>query len=97
MVRSKKNLPIEFSKLFVPKVWSGRFWMGKFNGKSPKPHIVFSNDREMIVKLCTRAGQMTKSEFAKCPVRTAKTYLDKRGVKRSVGLKKEMRDSQPLR
>lgn len=70
--------------------------MGKFNGKSPKPHIVFSNDREMIVKLCTRAGQMTKSEFAKCPVRTAKTYLDKRGVKRSVGLKKEMRDSQPL-
>ena len=70
--------------------------MGKFNGLSPKPHIVFSNDREMVVSLCRKAGHMQKSDFAKCPVHTAKTYVDKNGVKRSVGLKKEMRESQHL-
>ena len=70
--------------------------MGKFNGLCPKPHIVFSNDREMVVSLCRKAGHMQKSDFAKCPVRTAKTYVDKNGVKRSVGLKKEMRESQHL-
>ena len=70
--------------------------MGKFNGKGPKPHIVFSNDREMIVSLCAKAGHMTKSEMAQRPVRTARTYLDKHGVKRSVGHKREMRESQPL-
>ncbi len=70
--------------------------MGNFNGPSPKPHVVYSNDRQMIAALCKRAGYMQKSDMAQCPIRTAKTYIDSKGVKRSVGDKKAMRESQYL-
>lgn len=70
--------------------------MGNFNSPSPKPHIMYSNDRQLIVALCERAGYMRKSDIAKCPIRTSKTYIDKKGIKRSVGCKKAMRESQFL-
>lgn len=75
-------------------VWSGRFWMGRFNSLSPKPHVMYSNDKGMILLLCRKAGYMSREEAQKCPVRTSRTYLDSRGQKRCVGRKKELRESQ---
>lgn len=68
--------------------------MGQFNGASPKPHILYSNDRVMIDRICERAGYMSRAMQSQCPTRTSRTYYDKLGVKRCVGKKKEMRDSQ---
>ena len=83
-----------FYRLMDTQVWSGRFWMGRFNSLSPKPHVMYSNDKEMILLLCRKAGYMSREEAQKCPVRTSRTYLDSRGQKRCVGRKKELRESQ---
>ena len=83
-------------KLGVAQVWSGRFWMGIFGSLSPKPHIMYSNDEGLITMLCEKVGFMNREQQQACPVRTAKTYYDKKGVKRSVGRKKELRESQSL-
>ncbi|CAK9083434.1 DAO domain-containing protein [Durusdinium trenchii] len=74
--------------------WSGRFWMGVFQSPSPKPHVVYSNDEALIGSIVERAGYMSREDQRACPVRTTKTYIDKHGVKRAVGKKKEMRESQ---
>ena len=95
-LETKKNHEKTPATLLASEVWSGRFWMGNFNSPSPKPHIVYSNDRQMIAALCKRAGYMKKSDIVKCPIRTATTYRDSKGVKRSVGRKNIMRDSQYL-
>lgn len=78
------------------KAWSGRFWMGQFNSASPKPHIIYSNDEAIIQQILDRAGYMSRQDQQRCPSRTSRTYYDKLGVKRAVGLKKEMRESQYL-
>lgn len=78
------------------KAWSGRFWMGQFNSASPKPHIIYSNDESIIQQILDRAGYMSRQDQQRCPSRTSRTYYDKLGVKRAVGLKKEMRESQYL-
>ena len=79
------------------EVWSTRFWMGVFKSLSPKPHVVYSNDEHMVLMLSTKAGHMTRQQqLEDCPVRTARTYIDKRGVKRSVGRKAELKESQSL-
>lgn len=70
--------------------------MGKFNSKSPKPHVLFSNDYVMLTEIFQKAGYLSRNEAKRCPVRTSKAYVDKSGVKRSVGLKKELKDSQFL-
>ena len=83
-----------FHRLMETQVWSGRFWMGRFKSLSPKPHVMYSNDKNMILLLCRKAGYMSREEAQQCPVRTSKTYLDSRGQKRCVGRKKELRESQ---
>ena len=70
--------------------------MGKFGGKYPKPHVVYSNDYDLVIHIQEVAGYMSREEMLKCPERTCRTYTDKQGVKRSVGLKREMKDSQLL-
>lgn len=70
--------------------------MGRFGGKSPKPHIVFSNDEVLVQRILDRAGYMSRLEQSMCPVRTTRTYTDKHGVKRCVGVKDVLRESQYL-
>lgn len=70
--------------------------MGRFGGKSPKPHIVFSNDQVLVQRILDRAGYMSRLEMSMCPVRTTRTYTDKHGVKRCVGVKNVLRESQYL-
>lgn len=70
--------------------------MANFKGPSPKPRIMFSNDKEFVQALCTIAGYLPRFEAQSCPVKTTKKYIDKQGVKRCTGVKKALRDSQSL-
>lgn len=81
---------------FTSQVWSSRFWMGLFCSESPKPHIIYSNDEIITQRISERAGYMSREDQSRLPTRTSKTYKDRFGVKRCVGLKKEMRESQHL-
>lgn len=86
----------DLSHIFTSQVWSSRFWMGQFCSTSPKPHIIYSNDEVLVQRISERAGYMSREDQARLPTRTSKTYKDRFGVKRCVGLKKEMRESQHL-
>jgi len=68
--------------------------MGQFCSESPKPHIIYSNDEIITQRISERAGYMSREDQSRLPTRTSKTYKDRFGVKRCVGLKKEMRESQ---
>eukprot|EP00435_Cladocopium_sp_Y103_P009622 s674_g2.t1 len=94
LARLRKSMAMSTDLLKKLQVWSGRFWMGHFTGLSPKPHQIFSNDMEMIAALCKEAGYLSRAQAELCPVRTTRTYRDKEGVKRCVGKKKELRESQ---
>ena len=72
------------------------FYMGKFNGPTPKRHRLWSNDSVLLNLIASRAGYMSREEQAACTVRTARTYHDKRGVKRRVGIKPALKESQIL-
>lgn len=68
--------------------------MGKFNGSTPKPHRAWSNDEKFLSRLVERAGSMTREEQSRCPGKTTRKYVDKNGIKRHVGLKDALKDSQ---
>ena len=69
--------------------------MAHFEGRFPKPHILFSNCEPFINGIMSRAGYLSREDLKKIPERTCRTYIDKKGVKRSVG-KKNMKESQCL-
>lgn len=84
-------------KLPIPKqAYCGRFWMGRFAGRTPKPHRVWSNDSELVRVLINRAGYMSREQQRACSGQTTRKYIDSAGVKRCVGLKEELRSSQWL-
>ena len=76
------------------QAWYGRFWMRIFKPICPKPHIIYSNDESLVQKVVSKAGYMSRAAQQLCPVRTTTTYVDGNGVKRAVGKRKEMRESQ---
>ena len=80
----------------APQVWTGMFYMGRFGGASPKRHRLWSNDRSLIQDICDRAGYMSRADQASCTARTTRKYTDKNGVKRCVGIKDALRESQQL-
>lgn len=78
----------------LSQAWYGRFWMGMFKPICPKPHVIYSNDESLVQKVVSKAGYMSRAAQQLCPVRTTTTYVDRNGVKRAVGKRKEMRESQ---
>ena len=80
----------------VTKVWQTSFWMGRFNGPSPKRHRLWSNDLSILEAIHFKAGHMLRSEMQKCNKQLVEIYTDVLGVKRRVGKKKELKDSQHL-
>lgn len=70
--------------------------MGRFNGPTPKRHRLWSNDQQLLGHIADRAGYMSRSEQSACTLKTAKVYVDRWGVKRRVGIKQNLRDSQRL-
>ena len=72
------------------------FYMGKFNGPTPKRHRLWSNDSTLLGYIADRAGFMSRADQSACTVKTARVYLDRFGVKRRVGIKEALRSSQNL-
>ena len=70
--------------------------MGKFCAKTPKRHRVWSNCPGLLSAIVQKAGYMSKLEQSACEVKTVRKYTDKRGVKRMVGIKSVLKDSQQL-
>ena len=70
--------------------------MGLFDGPTPKRHRAWSNDYSLIESLQMRAGSMTKEVMGKFTTTLVHKYVDKNGVKRRVGKKKELKASQML-
>ena len=94
-MRMKKSLCLRW----VPQkqqVWSTTFYMGKFNAATPKRHRLWGNDSSLLEAVACEAGYMSKHEQGLCPGRTSRTYVDGNGVKRCVGIKGALRDSQTL-
>ena len=86
----------KFHNLSPVKVYGCTFYMGKFNGPTPKRHRLFSNDRNFLQPISDIAGYMSRLEQSQCKVKTARSYHDKQGVRRHVGNKETLRDSQKL-
>ncbi|CAL1150914.1 unnamed protein product [Cladocopium goreaui] len=80
--------------LQVIKVYVAYFYMGKFNGETPKRHRVWSNDHMFLSEIVNRAGYMSRQEQQACHVKTARKYIDKKGVSRCVGIKDVLKKSQ---
>lgn len=68
--------------------------MARFGSPTSKRHRMWSNDRMLLDKLVDRAGHMTRDQKPKETL--AKTYVDRQGVKRMVGKKTLLKQSQPL-
>ena len=78
------------------QAWSTRWWMGQYGGKTPKPHIAWSNSSEVgFLNLGKLRGWNYKSDEYERN-KTCRSYVDKNGVKRFVGKKKELKQSQKL-
>ncbi|CAE7840892.1 unnamed protein product [Symbiodinium sp. CCMP2592] len=77
-------------------VYHSYFWMGKFNGPTPKRHRIWSNCFDLVDGIQKRAGHMLKSEMKRLTKRLVHRYDDKLGTRRFTGKRKELRDSQIL-
>ena len=70
--------------------------MGVFGAATPKPHILYSNDKGLVDAICQKAGYMSRDDQRKCTGSTTVKYVDKRGAKRRTGIKTALKDSQRL-
>lgn len=76
------------------QVFTGHMYMGVFDpSKSPKPHVLYSNDEKMLQQICCRAGYMSRQDQAACPMKTTKRYIDGSGKRRCVGIKSNLKES----
>lgn len=70
------------------------FYMGMFGGATPKLHRIWSNTERLANAVAQRAGYMSREQQNQCMGKTVRKYTDSKGVKRCVGLKKELKQSQ---
>ena len=78
------------------QVFCGRFYMGIFGSDTPKRHVLYSNNKGMLTKILEKSGYMSRQQQQQCPGTTSIKYVDKRGAKRHVGVKKALKESQCL-
>lgn len=78
------------------QAWSTRWWMGQYGGKTPKPHIAWSNSSQVgfLNRGKLRGWNYKSEEYERN--KTCRSYVDKNGVKRFAGKKKELKQSQKL-
>lgn len=69
--------------------------MGRFHGPSAKRHRVWSNDKLLLQRLSVRAGSLKMADREGLTSLTHR-YVDRNGVPRCVGLKKKLKESQPI-
>ena len=78
----------------APEAWSTKWWMGSYGGKTPKPHIAWSNTKKVgLLNLGRLVGWNYHSEEYKAN-RTAKTVVKDGGKKSFQGNKKQLKESQ---
>ena len=70
--------------------------MGNFSGATPKPHVIFSQDRQLVDCILARGGYMSKNVQASFKKSLVTKYIDKNGVQRRTGKRTELKESQPL-
>ena len=78
------------------QVYTATFYMGNFGAATPKRHKLWSNDEELLNKIAYRAGYMSRQIQGSFTTKTTHKYVDKRGVKRCVGIKQALKNSQNL-
>ena len=77
------------------EVFRGGFWMGAFQGPTPKRHMIFANDSTVIMTLEAKGGYLPQSrriELQGGPLVTK--HVDKNCVIRTTGIKRKLKDSQ---
>ena len=66
--------------------------MGMFEGPSAKRHQIWSSDEAVVQSLIDKAGTMEPGKtFAKT---LCSSYVDKNGIRRHTGKRKELKESQ---
>ena len=79
------------------KVYSTSFWMGAFNGKTPKRHRLWSNDCGLLQEIYEIGGHMSRAAMQSLPGQSlVKKYHDKNGKLRRVGIPARLKESQCL-
>lgn len=71
--------------------------MGCFGGPTPKRHLILSNDARLIKSLEGRGGYLPKAKREQLqggPLVTR--HMDRRGILRTTGIKKKLKQSQCL-
>ena len=79
----------------MTKVWRGYFYAGRFGAASPKRHLCWSNDEGFVNELLARGGYLSATDRAKIATRLSKKTM-KHGVPAFTGVKKLLKQSQPL-
>ena len=71
--------------------------MGKFGGKTPKRHRIWSNCEALVNGILDEAGYMSKDEMKRLTGKpTVFRFIDKNGVRRHTGVQKNLKKSQRL-
>ena len=71
--------------------------MGAFNGQTPKRHRLWSNDENLLRIIVAKGGTLSRKAMKSLPgERLVKTYFDKSGKRRHVGIPERLKQSQPL-
>ena len=79
------------------EVFTTSFWMGAFNGKTPKRHRLWSNDWGLLQEIHAIGGHMSRTAMQALPGQSlVKKYHDKHGKLRRVGIPARLKESQYL-
>ena len=73
--------------------------MGKYNGATPKPHKIWSNDKSLLDAIHQEAGHLSHEErmaFRATGESLVKKYIDSNGRTRCSGIPSKLKASQCL-
>ena len=88
---------ILFHRLITYKVYTCTFWMGAFQGATPKRHRLWSNDSSLLQAIADVGGSMTREEMKNLSgASLVRKYIDSEGKKRHVGIPDRLKQSQSL-
>ena len=91
--------PCELCNFSSPrtKVYTTSFWMGAFQGKTPKRHRLWSNDKGLLDQIFNIGGYMSRESMQSLPGSAlVRKYIDKQGQKQRVGIPSRLKQSQFL-
>lgn len=79
------------------EVFTCSFWMGAFDGQTPKRHRLWSNDMSLLESISSIGGSMSRKAMQQLPgAPLVKKYIDKSGKQRRMGIPERLKQSQFL-